>query len=796
VNRNREIKRLAQKAVVEMIDELLKYMKPTGSICVQIAANEFPPDNIPVLHLANSEVIVDGTPHNSTIRYMTAADYFGQAIRDKISEAKKLAELRKQQDEDFAEVFLRTLKEESIEEATSFLEITGFSNEGIKRVLMTVVDKIKIPNGIEDEIENQIDSIVPEYSSPRPPPPQPQPIDQHEELRLRRNIDRIDGRIRLTTAVNELNATINRNVPTPDVNENDPQPTYDISMPGEYSNDPEVIACLTIGNYYNNVRIISRIDSYEKRQIIDIYSRENMPRNAIRSMIRIFNDIRKVGEKYINISNNHKKQAETLINHLYASDYVLGTYDYGRVILCGKLLGIYEPYIIDKLAHHNQNADNLQAIENESEEISNEDLEAAADVHDRIVISQQREQLYNEMAERREVEERGGNPLTTQESTINSEDISPSQNRQRAHEIIIQYLRNANLDIDYIEEIHRRDLLEMADFEHIPQEHMITAINQFNSEEELTTPEITSVLSENSITRDLHEIVRVPITDIPDRSGVDDPSDATLVRACRIIKDYYEDRDADNSNLISSYARMQINDMARQLEIQEDIMELVMNLFNEIKRIGTMDFTFSETNQRQAKALVEYMYEENIMIDTYDKEKVVLCGEMYGIYIPYIVRELAVHNKKAREEISQNVMSNIDDAVLRLFARITGTTDHDIDTMGAYVPQDMITQLYESADRNDIPRANMEWAILTYNQIHENESMNGYDEEQGRQSDVFINANYSNNEIINDTDRLVMIERARLLGIDTTIFELSIDSHNRVFEENINPQTTENSAQD
>ena len=59
-------------------------MNPVGSLCVQISTNELPPDQIPILHITNSEVVIDGTIHASPVRYIVSPEYFGKKIRNRM----------------------------------------------------------------------------------------------------------------------------------------------------------------------------------------------------------------------------------------------------------------------------------------------------------------------------------------------------------------------------------------------------------------------------------------------------------------------------------------------------------------------------------------------------------------------------------------------------------------------------------------------------------------------------------------------------------------------------------------
>lgn len=562
MNKRREIKRLAEKAVGEMIELLYKHMNPVGSLCIQISTNELPKDQIPILHIANSEVVIDGTIHSLPVRYTLAPEYFGKNIRNRMLSALRQKQLEADAEESSAQKFINILKERGVDKSITFLEETGFSSDGIKRVLTAVLDKIqKHEDKINGNLRSPSEDIPTPSEPPRPAPNAPR-FSRSEEIQVRQDINRN----RVSDVIDELDRIINS-----DLSEMTTRGDDLLDIEPQYANNQQVQACRVIRSCFDDISTIGFLGYSQKLDITNLAREQNISEDVTRSMIAMFNVVRQLGQRHNRLSTNHREQAKGLVHYMFGNEVMINAHEAGKITKCGELIGIYTPYIIEEIAVHNARAYDLNPEQTEEvDTVSDEDLQAAADVYDRNIEQERQRQLYEDMEERRRRDERG--------------DI-------------------VNLDLN------------------------------------------------------------ITVEDIP----------------------------------------------APQPEVT----------------------ITSET---------------------------VLNGTMQRI--------------------------DIDDAALRLFAHVTGTTNNNIDSIGPIIGPALTEELYESADRNNIPRNSMRWAILTYDQIHENESMDGYEEEQSRQSDVFIDLNYNADEIINDTDRILMIDRARFLGIDTEIFALSIDAHNRVLQEN------------
>ena len=864
MNKRREIKRLAEKAVGEMIELLYKHMNPVGSLCVQISTNELPPDQIPILHITNSEVVIDGTIHASPVRYIVSPEYFGKKIRNRMVAALRRKQLEADAEESSAQKFINILRERGVDKSIVFLEETGFSPDGIKRVLTAVLDKIQkhenaIHGNLRAPIEEPVEETVP-MPPPRPMPSTDEPrFTRSEEILIRNSI----GHNQVSRVVDQFDRIINE-----DVSETATRRDNSPDIPSQYTNDQQVQACRLIRSYFDDVSTTNFIGFEDKIEITTRARGEGISVDVIRSMIAMFNNIRQIGQRHNTLNVNHRAQAKALVHYLFGNDIIISINSSERIALCGQLLGVYEPYVIEEIANHNAKANRIidarNAVNSEEEvdSVNEEDLQAAADRYDQLIRESNQESLFNQMEENRQRDERGTNPWTGEGPAIASppdeEDIlipTASQLEEtvivddemefREHtefrltqvdpnrnyvQIIEEYYTDFIHNIGWISDPDRSYLsLELCNPSRTSRtpEIMHEVINVLNSREHLPAVENATDLSTVS-----NEDLRVAIDQFNGLNSQLTHLDPT--GNCRVaIQDYFSTF-LYSIGWISSEDRSElINRICDERDINPDLMNHIITFLNSRENLpvgrsvptrsifnrtdeepsmparvitdeqeeeqlpeGFIPEELLDIRQDARRLIINYLRAENLDVDYIDnahRVELLDLGEFEEI--PRDVMSQAIH------EFNGNIDNpiqriDIDDAALRLFAHITGTTNHDVDTMGTYVPQDMITQLYESADRNNIPRDNMGWAILTYNQIHENESMNGYDEEQGRQSDVFINANYSDNEIINDADRLVMIDRARLLGIDTAIFELSIDTHNRVLQENTNPQTTEGSTQD
>jgi hypothetical protein len=286
-----------------------------------------------------------------------------------------------------------------------------------------------------------------------------------------------------------------------------------------------------------------------------------------------------------------------------------------------------------------------------------------------------------------------------------------------------------------------------------------------------------------------------------------DPHD--IDRAGEMIRQHLNDIE-DNITFISPAMRQQLVNMAIFEDINEDIMNREIDAFNNIYSqrdpAGQMPAANDETepqeevttgiinHDQRAIEFIEEWYGMNMtdvgiisQNDYHEMSDTINRGNHDGIYLFALDRVVGRHNatltaNRIQESNPTNVRVNLRDSALRLFAHVTGSSNPETDSIGRYVDGAMRRELHASADRNNIPRAYMDWAIETYDDIYRDEPLRSLEAEQSRQSDIFINANYPSIHIINDEDRLEMIHRAELFGIDTEVFISRLDAHNREAE--------------
>jgi hypothetical protein len=294
---------------------------------------------------------------------------------------------------------------------------------------------------------------------------------------------------------------------------------------------------------------------------------------------------------------------------------------------------------------------------------------------------------------------------------------------------------------------------------------------------------------------------------VDEEETIVDPHD--IDRAGEMIRQHLNDIE-DNITFISPAMRQQLVNMAIFEDINEDIMNREIDAFNNIYSqrdpAEQMPAANDETEPQEEVTtgiinhdqrvieFIEEWYGMNMtdvgiisQNDYHEMSDTINRGNHDGIYLFALDRVVGRHNatltaNRIQESNPTNVRVNLRDSALRLFAHVTGSSNPETDSIGRYVDGAMRRELHASADRNNIPRAYMDWAIETYDDIYRDEPLRSLEAEQSRQSDIFINANYPSIHIINDEDRLEMIHRAELFGIDTEVFISRLDAHNREAE--------------
>jgi hypothetical protein len=282
-----------------------------------------------------------------------------------------------------------------------------------------------------------------------------------------------------------------------------------------------------------------------------------------------------------------------------------------------------------------------------------------------------------------------------------------------------------------------------------------------------------------------------------------DPHD--IDRAGEMIRQHLNDIE-DNITFISPAMRQQLVNMAIFEDINEDIMNREIDAFNNIYSqrdpAEQMPAANDETEPQEEVTtgiinhdqrvieFIEEWYGMNMtdvgiisQNDYHEMSDTINRGNHDGIYLFALDRVVGRHNatltsNRIQESNPTNVRVNLHDSALRLFAHVTGSSNPETDSIGRYVDGAMRRELYVSADRNNIPRAYMDWAIELYDNIHRDEPLPTLESEHIRQSEIFITSEYNNDDIINDEDRLQMIHRAELFGIDTDTFISTLDEHN------------------
>lgn len=723
MDKKREIKRLAEKAVRDMIDELYNHIKPVGSLCVQIATNELPPDQIPILHITNSEIVVEGAIHAYPIRYTLAPEYFGEKLRNRMLAAFRRKQLEADNERSSAQKFVDILKVRGVDQSIIFLEETGFSDEGIKRVLTAVLNKIQNrekeinpPRASAEELLNT--------TGPVAPPPQPEPIADpipfRDEMTIRHRIRNNE----IQDVVDQFDEIINANVHEAATRRDDL-----VNIPNTYANDQQVQACRIIRSYFDDVSTVNFIGYSQKIELSNRSREQNVSNDVMSSMIAMFNNIRQVAEQQRSLSSKHRLQAKALIHYIHSADVTISIQDAGRLSSCGELIGIYAPYIVEEIAMHNSRVYDLtsDSVE-EVDTVSDEDLGAAEEVYDRLVTEENRESLYNQMEERRQQEERGESPVATEEQIQPARVVNHEMEERRRIDIRL-------LEIDPDGEY--RNVIEEYYNNYIPNIGWIS-----DPDRSYLCNQLCHTTSTSRFPDIMHNMINV----LNERENLP------------------PNPEEEERQVIDTFRYA--NSRLRALDPHNIYRTAIQDHYGGfIFSIGWIDAGHRSSLTHQV--CVDFQLEPEIMDDI----------------INYLNSRQDLPND---EEIDLDIdvdntieRIDIDDAALRLFAHVTGTTNNDIDSIGPVIGPALAEELYESSDRHNIPRNSMRLAILTYDQIHENESMDGYEEEQSRQSDVFIDLNYNTDEIINDEDRIVMMDRARLLAIDTEIFSLSIDIHNR-----------------
>jgi len=848
VNKRREIKRLAEKAVGDIIEMLYKHTTPIGSICIQVATNELPPDDIPILHLANAEVTVDKSIVLSPVRYVLAPEYFGERIRDKMKLAARKEELRAKSIEDAAQYFVDKLKTEGIDKSIIYLEETGFNDYGIRQVFSSVLDRIQQKNPPRPEPVN-IDLEEIEPMPPPSPPPEPiaEPLSTREELILRDQIRRRPTR----TIVEDLDSIINTEL-------RDSHTGDTLNIPPIYADDEQVRACRVIRSYFDDITDTNFIGFEDKIEITTRARGQNISVDVIRSMIAMFNNIRQIGQRHTRLNTNHRAQAQALVHYLFGNDTVISLRNGGRLTLCGQLLGVYEPYVIEEVAKHNTKANRIlnatDAVNSvrEVDTVDEEDLQAAADVYDRVVEDARGDlpiPTASQLDEARIVD----NEMEWREHTeFRLGQIDPNRNYVQ---VIEEYYTDFIHNIGWISDPDRSYLtLELCRQSGPTRTSRTPAImheviNILNSREHLP------VTPSNDLSDIDNEDLRVSIdqfNDLNRQLNHLDPSGG-----CRVaIQDYFNTF-LYSIGWISSEDRSQLIDpICEERDINPDLMNHIVTFLNSRENLpvgrsvptrGIFNrpseevptparvvsdeeddeeelpegFTPEEliididdippSNERHVahRLIIDYLRGENIDVDYIDNAH---RGELLELAtfeeIEHNVMTQAINQFNGDEEdrrrlfdemetrresaeeptitiTSETVLDgtmqriNVDVAALQLFARITGTTRDDVDSIGRRVSDELTTELFARADENNIPRDSMSWAIRTYNSIHGNEPMSTYNDEHSRQSVILINSNYESNYIISDDDRLDMIHKAELFGIDSHIFISRLDIHNR-----------------
>lgn len=816
MNKRREIKRLAEKAVGDMIDKLYDHMTPVGSFCIQIAANELPPDEIPILHLTNSEVVIENSIHSSPIRYVLAPEYFGKKVRKQLEKMLMRTQELHESAKESADRFIKILREKGTESTINFLAETGFDTDGIRMLFSVVTDRIQdrlreeyppqpvAPQPISDINIGDIGDVPPpprpiptvasapaEYPPPRRseatseiqfgPQPDPlahvEPLGRHSEALLRNHI----RNSRIETVVGRLDEIINE-----DVHEEALRSEDETAISSEYDNDQQVLACRTIKWFYSDISTTSFIGHDDKVEITNRARQRNISADVIRSMINMFNTIKSLGNQGTTLSQNHRGQAQALIHYLYGNDLIIDIHKAGRLSVCGELLGIYGPYIIEEIALHNVKAERIYRPQDhervdEVDTIDREDLEAAADVYDETV-EHNRQRLYEEMTSRREAD-RGEVPLPPTAEQM--ETLQVVDEAMEWRERVEQQLRELDPDREYVRiiEEYYNDFIHNIGWISDPDRSNLALDYCRHTTTPRNPPTMHEVINCLNAREHLSPYPRESDEeDVRQRVDSFQPRNELLLQ----LDPRWEYRSAIQGyfhSFIYSIGYISMDDRSElignvcgQHDLVGETMNNIVTFLNSRQNIPPGRSVRSTITLEPPEDIID---EEDDIVDLeLDIEEPIL-QDPRPVGLSAIPPDVTITAETVLE--GTPVRISVDDAALRLFAHRTGTTRTDgADTIGPRVGDELAMQLYASADDNNIPRSSMAWAIQTYDRIHEDESMGHYDEEHRRQSDIFINTNYTDTDLINDDDRLMMIHRAELFGIDTEVFISALDSHNEL----------------
>lgn len=309
----------------------------------------------------------------------------------------------------------------------------------------------------------------------------------------------------------------------------------------------------------------------------------------------------------------------------------------------------------------------------------------------------------------------------TREELENLDTIHPPQtDLERAQVMIREYLRGTNLDVDYIDPAHRQELLSMAEFEEIPRTMMISAINEFNGEQDNIRGEI--------------------------------PSTDEIIRAA-------QEMDRDDRNIQNNHDRAAIIFIERWFE-------------DTIENIGLIDqrtYDNMITNVETTEPPGVYLFALDRVIGAHNAS--ITAGRQ---------GEVDITSNTFLEGSPQRISTL--DAAYRLFAHVTGVNNPDVGPLGRYVDDAMLIQLRESANRNNIPLVDVDHVVHLYNTLHRTQPLDNWEEEEARKTDIFILSYYNDDVLIEDENREQLMIRGELIGIDPTILDLSIYDHNREAE--------------